>query len=32
MHGYFEVDLDAIWSTIEEDISILKEKLKQIEL
>ncbi len=32
VHGYFEVDLDAIWTTIEEDLIILKEKLNSIQL
>jgi uncharacterized protein with HEPN domain len=30
MHGYFGVDLDAVWDTVERDIPTLKKKLKEI--
>ena len=30
IHGYFGVDLDAVWDTVEKDIPILKEKIRNI--
>ena len=30
IHGYFGVDLDAVWITIKRDIPTLKEKLREI--
>lgn len=29
IHNYFEIDLDIVWNTIQEDIPILKDKLTQ---
>ena len=29
IHNYFEVDLDIVWNTIQEDIPMLKDKLTQ---
>ncbi len=30
IHGYFEIDIDEVWSTCEEDIPVLKEKITKI--
>ena len=30
IHDYFGVDLDAVWETVERDIPILKDKMKNI--
>lgn len=30
IHGYFSVDLDAVWETVKKDIPSLKVKLKKI--
>ncbi len=30
IHGYFGVDLDAVWDTIEKDITMLGSKIKDI--
>ncbi len=30
IHGYFGVDLDAVWETVIRDIPVLKEKLSRI--
>lgn len=29
VHNYFSIDLDIVWNTIQEDITILKDKLSQ---
>lgn len=29
VHNYFEIDLDIVWNTIQEDIPVLKSKLTQ---
>ena len=30
IHGYFKVDLNAVWKVIKEDLPILKRKIKKI--
>jgi uncharacterized protein with HEPN domain len=30
IHGYFGVDLDAVWDTVKKDIPSLKEKMEEI--
>ena len=30
IHGYLGVDMDAVWGTVEDDIPLLKSKLKDI--
>ena len=30
IHDYFGVDLDAVWDTVEKDISMLKDKLRKV--
>jgi len=30
IHGYFGVDLDAVWDTVKKDFPSLKEKIKEI--
>ena len=30
MHGYFGVDLDAVWDTVKKDINVLEGKIKDI--
>ena len=30
IHGYFRVDLDAVWNVIKEDIPILKKQISKI--
>lgn len=30
IHDYFGVDIDAVWDTVENDIPILKDKIKNI--
>ncbi|RLE09158.1 hypothetical protein DRJ04_10130 [Candidatus Aerophobetes bacterium] len=30
IHNYFGVDIDAVWGTVEKDIPMLKNKLKDI--
>ena len=30
IHDYFGVDLDAVWDTVEKDIPLLKDKIKDI--
>ena len=30
IHGYFGVDIDAVWDTVIKDIPSLKEKLQKI--
>ena len=30
IHGYFGVDLDAVWDTVKKDIPLLKEEVKKI--
>ena len=30
IHDYFGVDIDAVWDTVEKDIPMLKNKLKDI--
>lgn len=30
VHGYFEIDLDVVWSVIENDLSILEKEFQQI--
>ena len=30
IHGYFGVDLDAVWDTVEKDIPLLKNEIKKI--
>lgn len=27
MHGYFEIDLDIVWSVVENDLQSLKEQI-----
>lgn len=29
IHNYFDADLDTIWTTVQSDISVLKEKIKK---
>jgi len=26
-HGYFEVDLKSVWTTVQDDLSVLREKI-----
>ncbi len=30
IHGYFGVDLEAVWETVSKDIPILKDKIKNV--
>lgn len=30
IHGYFGVDIDAVWGTVEDDIPLLKSEIKRI--
>jgi len=30
IHGYFGVDIDAVWDTVKRDIPELKEEIKRI--
>jgi uncharacterized protein with HEPN domain len=30
VHGYFETDLDAVWSAVENDLPRLKKQIKAI--
>ena len=30
IHGYFGVDLDAVWDTVKKDINVLEGKIKDI--
>lgn len=30
IHDYFSVDIDAVWDTVEKDVPVLKNKLKEI--
>ena len=32
IHGYFMVDLDAVWNVIEKDLPILKKQIEKIKL
>jgi len=28
VHGYFDIDLDVLWQTVQQDLPLLVEKLK----
>lgn len=30
IHGYFGVDIDAVWDTVKKDIPVLKKQIKQV--
>jgi uncharacterized protein with HEPN domain len=30
VHGYFKIDLEAIWSVVENDMPVLEENIKQL--
>ena len=31
VHGYFEIDLEIVWSVIEKDLPLLKEQIQLVE-
>jgi uncharacterized protein with HEPN domain len=31
VHGYFEIDLEIVWSVIEKDLPSLKEQIKSVQ-